>query len=211
MTWLRAIRIAAWTGIAILSAFIAVYAGLAYRTAGLPQPSQDAGAALVGGPFRLATHRGGALSDKDLLGRPYAVFFGFTYCPDICPTTLYELTGLLAELGPDADRLEVLFITVDPERDTAEQLTAYMSAFDPRITALRGTIEETDAAVKAFKAYYRKVPLEGGDYTMDHTAGIILMDAAGRFKGTLDLHEPRETQTAKLRRLIANTTPETGT
>ena len=161
MTWLRAIRIAAWTGIAILSAFIAVYAGLAYRTAGLPQPSQDTGAALVGGPFRLATHRGGTLSDKDLLGRPYAVFFGFTYCPDICPTTLYELTGLLAELGPDADRLEVLFITVDPERDTARAAHSLHVRLRPEDHGAAGHDQETDAAVKAFKAYYRKVPLEG--------------------------------------------------
>ncbi|OQM75631.1 SCO family protein [Manganibacter manganicus] len=209
MSWLRIIRVAAWSGIGILSAVMAVYAGLVWSES-KTQASQEMGTALVGGPFRLATHRGGTLSDKDLLGRPYVVFFGFTHCPDVCPTTLYELTGLLAELGPDGDGLEVLFMTVDPERDTAEQLAAYMSAFDPRITALRGTLEETDAAMKAFKAYYRKVPIEGGDYTMDHTAGIILMDAAGRFKGTLDLHEPKETQIAKLRRLITNTTLETG-
>lgn len=188
---------------------MAIYVGLVWSES-KPPASQETGTALVGGPFRLATHRGGMLSDKDLFGRPYAVFFGFTHCPDVCPTTLYELTGLLEDLGPDADRLEVLFMTVDPERDTAEQLAAYMSPFDPRITALRGTVEETDAAVKAFKAYYRKVPLEGGEYTMDHTAGIILMGADGRFKGTLDLHEPKEIQVAKLRRLIVNMTSETG-
>jgi len=150
-------------------------------------------------------------TNEDLLGTPYAVFFGFTNCPDVCPTTLFELTGLLADLGADADRIEILFITVDPDRDTVEPLGAYMSAFDQRITALRGTPDETDAAVKAFRGYYRKVPIEGGEYTMDHTAGIILMGADGRFAGTLDLHEPKATQLAKLRRLIADTTPEAGT
>jgi protein SCO1/2 len=140
MKWLRAIRISAWAGIAILSAVMAVYAGLNLRPGAPTQDSEASGTALVGGPFRLATHRGGTLTNEDLLGTPYAVFFGFTNCPDVCPTTLFELTGLLADLGADADRIEILFITVDPDRDTVEPLGAYMSAFDQRITALRGTL-----------------------------------------------------------------------
>lgn len=203
MKGLKAIRIATWIGIAALSGVLLAYGGLFPRSATVTGASTSYGTAAVGGPFRLATHRGGELSDKDLAGTPYMVFFGFTNCPDVCPTTLYELTGLLQELGPDGDKVQVLFITVDPERDTTEQLAAYMSAFDPRITALRGTLQETDAAVKAFKAYYEKVPLEDGEYTMDHTAGIILMDATGKFAGKLDSHEPKATQIAKLKRLIA--------
>ncbi|MGN6550653.1 MAG: SCO family protein, partial [Pararhizobium sp.] len=140
--------------------------------------------------------------NAQLAGKPYLVFFGFTHCPDICPTTLFELTDLMAELGPAADRFTPLFITVDPERDTQQVLVEYMTAFDERILALRGSQEETDATVKAFAAYYRKVPVEGGGYTMDHTAGVILMDAEGRFVGTLDMHEPRENVLAKLRRLV---------
>lgn len=105
------------------------------------------------------------------------------------------------ELGPVADQFNVLFFTVDPERDTQELLAQYMTAFDNRILALRGNRQETDAVVKAFAAYARKVPLEGGEYTMDHTAGVYMMDAESQFVGTLDMHEPREIRLQKLRRL----------
>jgi protein SCO1/2 len=141
------------------------------------------------------------IDNASLAGKPYLVFFGFTHCPDICPTTLFELTDLLQKLGPDADRVTPLFITVDPERDTQQALAAYMTAFDPRILALRGDKAATDVAVKAFAGYYRKVPTDGG-YTMDHTAGVILIDAAGEFAGKLDMHEPRGTTLAKLKRLV---------
>nr|WP_237683929.1 SCO family protein [Pseudaminobacter soli] len=168
-----------------------------------PTPESVAtGTARVGGPFTLTSHKGDAVDNAKLAGKPYLVFFGFTHCPDICPTTLYELTNLMADLGPAADRLTPLFITVDPERDTQTVLAEYMTAFDGRILALRGDKAATDAAVKAFAAYYRKVPTDGG-YTMDHTAGVILIDEEGRFAGTLDLHEPRENVLAKLRRLTA--------
>ncbi|MBB4653495.1 cytochrome oxidase Cu insertion factor (SCO1/SenC/PrrC family) [Aminobacter niigataensis] len=110
----------------------------------------------------------------------------------------------MAELGPDAEKFTPLFITVDPERDTQQVLSEYMTAFDGRILALRGELAETEKAVKAFSAYYNKVPTEGGGYTMDHTAGVILMDAKGAFFGTLDMHEPRQTVLTKLRRLIAS-------
>lgn len=161
----------------------------------------ETGKALIGGPFTLTDNTGKRVTEKDFLGKYMLVFFGFTHCPDICPTTLLELTGLLADLGPAADQITPLFITVDPERDTQEMLASYMTSFDPRILALRGTKEQTDEAVKAFAAYYEKVPLEGGNYTMDHTAGVYLIDAEGEFMGTLDLHEPRENQLQKLRRL----------
>lgn len=161
----------------------------------------ETGTARVGGPFQLTSHNGEKVDNAVLEGKPYLVFFGFTHCPDICPTTLFELTDFMAEMGPSADRFTPLFITVDPERDTQEVLAQYMTAFDQRIVALRGNQAETDAVVKAFAAYYRKVSIDGGEYTMDHTAGIILMDAKGKFAGTLDTHEPRDTVLAKLRRL----------
>src|SRR3546814_5497793 len=123
--------------------------------------------AAIGGPFELTTHRDGALTNEDLKGKPYLVFFGFTHCPDICPTTLFELTSLMQDLGPDAEKITPLFITIDPERDTQELLASYMTSFDSRILALRGTTEQTDQAVKAFAAYFKKVPLESGNYTMD--------------------------------------------
>jgi len=157
----------------------------------------------LGGPFTLTDHRGNVFTQADVEGGPYAVFFGFTHCPDVCPTTLHALSELMPQLGEGADRLKILFVTVDPERDTPEQLALYMSSFDPRITALSGSPEETARMIANFKAYARKVPTEGGSYTMDHTSLVFLMGADGRFVSTLDQHEPTETQLGKLQRLLA--------
>jgi len=195
-------RIATWAAIAIVAGIWIGFSGILPGTGQVQEPVST-GAAAIGGPFELTSHQGETFDNARLAGKPYLVFFGFTHCPDICPTTLLELTDLMAQLGPAADRLTPLFITVDPERDTRELLASYMTAFDDRIVALRGDQAQTDAAVKAFAGYYRKVPIEGGSYTMDHTAGVILMDAEGQFAGTLDMHEPRETVLAKLRRLIS--------
>lgn len=169
------------------------------------EPSVPAGAMVLeiselGGPFALTDQHGRAVTQDDVAGRPYAVFFGFTNCPDVCPTTLFGLTRLMAALGPEADRFKVLFVTVDPARDSVEQLRLYMSSFDPRIAALTGTPEATARMLKNYRAYARKVPTEGG-YTMDHTALVFLMGSDGRFVSTLDLHEPEEAQLGKLRRL----------
>lgn len=186
--------------IAVLGGFLLASSGWLPGARTAPE-AVSSGTARVGGPFELTSHKGEAVSDRTLAGKPYLAFFGFTHCPDICPTTLYELTDVMAELGPAADRITTLLISVDPERDTQAVLSDYMSAFDARFLALRGSPEETDAAVKGFSAFYRKVPLEDGGYTMDHTAGVIMMDAQGRFAGMLDPHEPRETVIAKLKRL----------
>lgn len=161
------------------------------------------GIAAIGGPFRLTTHKGETLTDADLRGRPFLVFFGFTQCPDICPTTLAELTLRYEVLGAEADKLTTLLITVDPERDTQDVLARYMEAFDPRFLALRGTVAETEAITQAYKGFVRKMPLEGGGYTMDHNAIIYMMDRSGRFMSSLDRHESENVQLAKLRRLVA--------
>ncbi len=167
-------------------------------------PSENTHAAVqgIGGPFVLTSHRGDLVTDATLRGRPFLVFFGFTHCPVVCPTTLFDVTDLLKELGPDGDRLQAVFVTVDPERDTPEILAEYMRSFDERVLALRGTAVETDAAVRAYGAQYRKVPTGGGSYTVDHTATVYVMDHGGRLATTLDMHEPRETRLAKLRRII---------
>ena len=161
----------------------------------------------IGGPFALVDHHGRSVSERDYLGKPTLVFFGFTSCPDICPTTLFELTKQLEELGPDADRLNVVFITVDPERDTPQQLALYLASFDPRIIGLSGTRESISVAMRAYRVYARKVPLEGGDYTMDHTAAIYMMNGKGQFVGVMDSGEPKTTARAKLRRLIETDGP----
>jgi protein SCO1/2 len=199
VTGIRLFRAITWGLIAVCAGVLIAFSGWLPGTA--PTIQAGTGEARIGGPFELTSHRGQPVSNTTLAGKPYLVFFGFTHCPDICPTTLYELTDLMAELGPAADRMTPLFITVDPERDTPEVLADYMTVFDARILALRGDLPTTDAAVKAFAAYYRKVPTEGG-YTMDHTAGVILMDADGRFAGMVDMHEPRASVIAKLRRLV---------
>ena len=200
MSSLKTFQIIAWVAVVIVGGFLVGLRGFLPKAPQPPQSAVDLSA--IGGPFELTTPRGQTFTNADVAGRPYLVFFGFTSCPDICPTTLAELTSLMEELGADANRFTPLFITVDPERDSQQLLAEYMSAFDRRIIALRGTPEQTDNAVRAFQAYYRKVPMAGGDYTMDHTAGVLLMRADGRFMGTMDMHEPRDVRIAKLRRLV---------
>lgn len=169
----------------------------------LPGPQQSASKVPIGGPFRLTSHEGKTFTDQDLKGKPFAVFFGFTHCPEVCPTTLYDLTQDLAALGKDADKMRVAFITVDPAQDTPELMKTYLASFDPRIVGLTGTEEEIAAVAKAYKVYYRKVPTESG-YTMDHTATILLMDSKGEFYGTSNFQESQEVRRQKLRQLVRN-------
>ena len=163
-------------------------------------------AAPIGGPFRLTTHKGEPLSDVDLKGRPFAIFFGFTHCPEICPTTLWELSETLQQLGPAADDLNVVFVSLDPARDTPEMLNTYLQSFDPRIIGLTGSQGEIEALAKAFKVYWRKVPTAGGDYTLDHTALVYLMDRNGMFVGTLAYQQEAAVRIDKLKRLLAGET-----
>jgi protein SCO1/2 len=201
MSRIKLFRICVWGVVIVLAGFLLVSTTLPERQA----PAEaSTGTARVGGPFLLTSHEGERIDNQSLAGRPYLVFFGFTHCPEICPTTLFELTDLMSELGADADKFEVLFVTVDPERDTQELLASYMTSFDNRITALRGSSEETETALKAFSAYAKKVPLEGGQYTMDHTTGVYLVRGDGSFGGILDMHEPREARLQKLRRLVSS-------
>jgi protein SCO1/2 len=169
-----------------------------------PQPQQSASRVPIGGPFRLTSHEGKPFTDEDLKGKPFVVFFGFTHCPEVCPTTLYDLSQDLKALNSDAGRLKVAFITVDPARDTADLLKTYLSSFDPRIVGLTGTEDEIAAVAKAYKIYYRKVPTEGSDYTMDHSATLFLMDSKGEFYGTSNFQESEEIRREKLRKLIRN-------
>ena len=159
-------------------------------------------AAEIGGPFALVDHHGKSVTDRDYLGKPALVFFGFTNCPNVCPSTLLEITNQLEELGPDADRLNVLFITVDPERDTPQQLALYLSSFDPRITGLSGTPENVSAAMKAYHIYAKKVPLKDGGYTMDHTATIAVTNSKGQYVDSMHYQAPSATTRAKLHRLL---------
>ncbi|GEO17894.1 SCO family protein [Microvirga aerophila] len=167
----------------------------------VPEPQQAR--VPIGGPFKLTTQDGKPFTDENLKGKPFAVFFGFTHCPEVCPTTLYDLTQDLAALGKDADNLRVAFVTVDPARDTPELLKTYLASFDPRIVGLTGTEEEIAATAKAYKVYYRKVPTDS-DYTMDHTATIFLMDSKGDFYGTSNFQESQDIRRGKLKKLVEN-------
>lgn len=156
----------------------------------------------IGGPFALVDHHGRAVTDHDYLGKPTLVFFGFTFCPDVCPTTLFDLSNRLKELGPDADRLNILFITVDPARDTSDKLSLYLSSFDPRITGLSGSDENIRATLKAYRAQAHKVTTSDGDYTMDHTTLTYMMNSKGKFVGVINYQESEVTARAKIRRLL---------
>jgi len=192
----RNIRILA-ISVAFLAGLVAC-AGLALLLAG-PAVQQ---VAAIGGPFRLTDQNGRTVTDEDFKGHPFLVFFGYTHCPDICPTTLFEISEMLRALGPDADRARALFITVDPERDTAAVMKDYLSNFDPHVEGLTGDPAQTAAVAKAYRAYYKKVPLDDGSYTMDHMAVIYLMDKDGRFVSTFSLKRTTEAAAADLRRYM---------
>ncbi len=140
----------------------------------------------VGGPFTLTDHDGNRVTREDFLGEPHLLFFGFTHCPDVCPTKLFEISEVLQQTAEQGRELNALFITVDPERDTPDLMRAYVQSFDDRIIGLTGTSEEIDDVVRSFRAYKRRVPLEDGDYTMDHTALVYIMDEQGRFVASLN-------------------------
>jgi protein SCO1/2 len=159
-------------------------------------------ASAIGGPFKLVDQNGNAITDVDLKGRPYLVFFGYTHCPDVCPTTLFDVSEVLRALGKDADRTAALFITVDPERDTPAVIKDYLSSFDPHLRGATGDRTAIDAAEKSFRVYAKKVPTQSGDYNMDHTALVYLMDKQGRFVAPFSLKRKPEEAAADLRRYM---------
>lgn len=151
--------------------------------AGADRQASPQGKALIASAFSLVDHNGKAVTNEDFAGKWQLVFFGFTYCPDVCPTTLNDVTLVLEELGDDADQVQPLFITVDPERDTPEVMADYVANFDPRIVGLTGSPEQIKAAAKAFRVYYAKVEQDDlpGGYTMDHSAFLYLMSPDGAY------------------------------
>jgi len=156
--------------------------------------------------FRLTDHEGNAVGPETLAGRASMVFFGFTYCPDICPTTLSDISGWLDAMGEDAAAIDVVFITVDPARDTVEAMAEYVGNFHSAIRGWTGAPDEIAQAAEGFRATFEKVPTDGGGYTMNHTASVFLFDAGGRFASTIDYHEPREFAVPKIRRAMQDKT-----
>ncbi|MBT9383409.1 SCO family protein [Pseudooceanicola sp. CBS1P-1] len=165
-----------------------------------PPDARRLGAVIGRGDYRLQTTEGTPFTEATLKGAPSAVFFGFTHCPEVCPTTLGDIALWQQEL--EGEPLRVFFVTVDPERDTPDTLRDYVS-WAPGVTGVSGSRAEIDKAIRAFRVYAAKVPLEDGDYTMDHSANVLLFDGAGAFFGTIGYQEPTERAVATLRRLEA--------
>lgn len=156
-----------------------------------------------GAPFTLVDQNGAPITEAAFRAQPSVVFFGFTHCPEVCPTTLFELSGWLKTLGDDGKNLHAYFVSIDPARDTPEVMKAYVSNFSDRITGISGDPDKVYAMAKSFGIYWKKVDTGDGDYTMDHTASIYLLDRDARLTGTVDYKETQETALAKIRRLIA--------
>ena len=152
----------------------------------------------VGGPFALIDHNGKAITHRDLEGRPTQIFFGFTHCPDVCPTTLMEISKVFELLGPQA-KVAALFMSVDPERDTPALLKDYVSNFDKRIIGVTGPRESVDAALKTFRVFARKTKGEGESYSVDHSSLVYLMDKQGRFATAFNLQQSPEQAARALR------------
>jgi protein SCO1/2 len=169
---------------------------LVVQRGSMPVPQASA----VGGPFKLIDQNRRTVTEQDLKGKPFLVFFGFTHCPDVCPTTLFDISEVFRKLGPDADRAAALFVTVDPERDTPEVMKNYLSSFDPHLRGLTGEEAAVDGVIKAYRAYAKKVPNADGSYSMDHTALVYLMDKEGRFVAPFNLKRRPEDSAADLRR-----------
>lgn len=159
-----------------------------------------------GGSFELTAADGSTVTDKTLAGKPYAIFFGFTRCPDVCPTNLARMARLRQKLGPDGDKFAIVFVSVDPEHDTREGIGKYVALFNTPIIGLTGTPEQLARIQKGFAVYVKRVPLDpakpDGDYTIDHTAATYLMTAGGQLQSIIAHEEADELALAKLKRLV---------
>lgn len=194
---LKNLRLGLWIAIGVL----AVGAGLA--TFLLPRVSAESVEAYGTGDYALVDHNGLTVTQATFAsGKPSLVFFGFTHCPEVCPTTLYEMASWLEALGPEGDDLNAFFVTVDPERDTPEMLKAYVTAPTDRVTGVTGDAAEIDEIVSAWHVHAERVPLENGDYTMDHTASVFLIGPRGEFEGTIAYREASDIALGKIRNLL---------
>ena len=182
---------------------LGVFLGALWYVTGNFGASSVSTASAVGGPFKLVDQNGKPITDQDFKGKPWLVIFGYTHCPDVCPTTLFDVSEMFRAMGKDADRTAALFITVDPERDTPAVIKDYLSSFDPRLMAATGDRASIDAAEKAYRVYAKKVPTgKGDDYSMDHTAMVYLMDKQGRFVAPFNLKRTPEEAAADLKKYL---------
>jgi protein SCO1/2 len=157
----------------------------------------------IGGPFTLVSETGGPVTEAVLAGKPTLMYFGYTFCPEICPTTLTDMSNWITQLGPDADKLNYVFVTVDPERDTPKVMQQYVASFDKRIRGFTGTPEQIAKIAKEYRIYYKKIPSKDGSYVMDHSAIIYMMSRTGKFQGIIAYQEDDKSVMEKLRALIS--------
>jgi protein SCO1 len=189
----------------VLSAFLAglvLFVGVFLFATGNLSSVGGPGPSAIGGPFKLTDQNGKTITDQDFKGHPLLVFFGYTHCPDVCPTTLFELSEVLHALGPDANRVSGLFISVDPERDTPAVMKDYLSSFDPHLRGATGSPAAVESVEKAYRVYAKKVPTENGDYSMDHSALVYLMDKQGHFVAPFDLKRKPQAAADALRKYL---------
>lgn len=192
---IRTLRTWLWVAVAALA--------LTAGTAAVLLRQQPAADSFGVAEFDLVDQHGNPVDETVFAGHPSALFFGFTHCPEVCPTTLAEMSAWFETLGEEGDDLRAYFVSVDPERDTPAILGDYVSWVSDRITGITGDAAEIDRLARAWGVYYAKIPLEGGDYTMDHTASVFLLDRQGQFQGTIAYREDMQTALGKLRNLLA--------
>jgi protein SCO1/2 len=198
---MRTVRIVLWVLVAIAAV---TFAYLTFRPVPQQQPQGEAiNLAGMGGPFTLTGSDGKPFSSSALSGKPHAIFFGFTHCPDVCPTTLARLVKLRNDLGAGDDSFQILFVTVDPERDGPSEVGRYAELFDSPVTGLTGSPAQIEQVKKQFGIFSRKVPDQSGGYSVDHTAVVLLFDGNGRFTGTVAPEESDSAALAKLKRITA--------
>ncbi|MEO1065835.1 MAG: SCO family protein [Pseudomonadota bacterium] len=201
---LKTLQYALWALVAIVGGGLGGYFyvnGLP-GSQGLSLQSASTGAPTIGGPFELVDHNGATMTEAALAGSPSILFFGFTHCPEICPTTLSDISGWLEAVGDEGKDIKSYFVTVDPERDSPEIMKDYVTAFSDRITGLTGSPEKVQQILQNYRVYSNKVRLGDGDYTMDHTASVILLDSKGEFVSTISYGEQPKTAVDKLKLLV---------
>ena|SRR5579872_5202360 len=191
--------------ILVISAFLGglvVFFGVILFVSGRAPSLSGASVSAIGGPFSLIDQNGHAITDRDMKGKPFLVFFGYTHCPDVCPTTLFDASEVMRALGKDADRTSVLFISVDPERDTPPVLKDYLSSFDPHLRGVTGTPNGIAAVEREYRVYSKKIPEKNGEYSMDHSAVVYLMDKDGHFVAPFNLKRRPEASADDLRKYM---------
>ncbi|MGE6740752.1 SCO family protein [Allorhizobium pseudoryzae] len=197
---MKTVRIILWAAVVVMAGV------LGWLTLEVTRSKDQIAEGPFGVPFQLVAQDGKPITEAAFQQKPTAVFFGFTHCPEVCPTTLFEMNGWLHKVDPDGTKLNAYFVTVDPERDSPEILGRYVSNVTDRVIGISGPADKVAEMVKGFRVYARKVPVDdknpNGDYTMDHTASVFLLDKGGRFVGTIAYGEATETAEKKLQNLI---------